>query len=63
MDELVEDVQALDSAGEAWGTKASEPVHKVRHHLQQESPARAESDAHTVSRSGVRRTWLPFSTK
>jgi len=36
MDELVEDLQALDSAGEAWGTKASELVHKVRHHLREE---------------------------
>ena len=36
MDELVEDLQALDSAGEAWGTKASELVHKVRHHLKEE---------------------------
>ena len=36
MDELVEDLQALDSAGEAWGTKAGELVHKVRHHLKEE---------------------------
>ena len=36
MDELVEDLQALDSAGEAWGTKASELVRKVRHHLKEE---------------------------
>jgi hypothetical protein len=36
IDELVEDLQALDSAGEAWGTKASELVHKVRHHLKEE---------------------------
>ena len=36
MDELVEDLQALDSAGEAWGSKASELVHKVRHHLKEE---------------------------
>jgi hypothetical protein len=36
MDELVEDLQALDAAGEAWGTKASELVHKVRHHLKEE---------------------------
>ena len=36
MDELVEDLQALDSAGEAWGTKASELAHKVRHHLKEE---------------------------
>ena len=36
MDELVEDLQALDSAGEAWGIKASGLVHKVRHHLKEE---------------------------
>lgn len=36
MDELVEDLQALNSAGEAWGTKASELAHKVRHHLKEE---------------------------
>ena len=36
MDELVEDLQALDSAGEAWGIKAGELVHKVRHHLKEE---------------------------
>lgn len=36
MDELVEDLQALDPAGEAWGTKASELAHKVRHHLKEE---------------------------
>jgi cytochrome c556 len=36
MDELVEDLQALDSAGQAWGTKAGELVHKVRHHLKEE---------------------------
>jgi hypothetical protein len=36
MDELVEDLQALDAAGEAWGTKASELAHKVRHHLKEE---------------------------
>jgi hypothetical protein len=36
MDELVEELQALDSAEEAWGTKASELVHKVRHHLKEE---------------------------
>jgi hypothetical protein len=36
MDELVEDLRALDSAGEAWGAKAGELVHKVRHHLKEE---------------------------
>lgn len=36
MDELVEDLQKLDPAGEAWGAKASELAHKVRHHLKEE---------------------------
>lgn len=36
MDELVEALQALDPAGEAWGTRAGELVHKVRHHLKEE---------------------------
>jgi hypothetical protein len=36
MDELVEALEALDAAGEAWGTKAGELVHKVRHHLKEE---------------------------
>jgi hypothetical protein len=36
MDELVEELQALNSDGEAWGTKASELAHKVRHHLKEE---------------------------
>ena len=36
MDELVEDLQALDPAEEAWGAKAGELVHKVRHHLKEE---------------------------
>lgn len=36
MDELVEDLRALDAAGEAWGAKASELAHKVRHHLKEE---------------------------
>lgn len=36
MDELVEDLRALDPAGEAWGTKAGELAHKVRHHLKEE---------------------------
>ena len=33
MDELVEDLDALDAAGDAWARKASELAHKVRHHL------------------------------
>lgn len=36
MDELVEDLQALSPSGEAWGAKASELAHKVRHHLKEE---------------------------
>ena len=36
MDELVEDLQALDAAGEAWHAKASELAHKVLHHLKEE---------------------------
>jgi hypothetical protein len=36
MDELVEDLQALNASGEAWGAKASELAHKVRHHLKEE---------------------------
>lgn len=36
MDELVEDLQALAASGEAWGAKAAELVHKVRHHLKEE---------------------------
>lgn len=36
MDELVEDLHQLDPAGEAWGAKASELAHKVRHHLKEE---------------------------
>ena len=36
MDELVEELQALNPDGEAWGTKASELAHKVRHHLKEE---------------------------
>ncbi len=36
MDELVEDLQALAADGEAWGHKASELAHKVRHHLKEE---------------------------
>jgi hypothetical protein len=36
MDELVEDLQALDASGEAWTHKASELAHKVRHHLKEE---------------------------
>jgi hypothetical protein len=42
MDEVVEDLQALDAAGEAWGTKAGELVHKelvhkVRHLKEEET--------------------------
>jgi len=36
MDELVEDLQALDPGGDAWGSKAGELAHKVRHHLKEE---------------------------
>lgn len=36
MDELVEELQALDTAGQAWGSKASELASKVRHHLKEE---------------------------
>lgn len=36
MDELVEDLQGLDPGGEAWGHKAVELAHKVRHHLKEE---------------------------
>jgi len=36
IDELVEELQELDPSGEAWGAKASELVHKVRHHLKEE---------------------------
>lgn len=36
LDELVEDLQALDAGGEAWGAKAGELAHKVRHHLKEE---------------------------
>ncbi len=36
MDELVEELGALDPAGEAWGRKAGELAHKVRHHLKEE---------------------------
>ena len=36
MDELVEELQALDPNGDAWGRKAGELVHKVRHHLKEE---------------------------
>ncbi len=36
MDELVEELQALDPAGDAWGQKAGELAHKVRHHLKEE---------------------------
>ena len=36
IDELVEDVQKLDPAGEAWIEKARELSHKVHHHLREE---------------------------
>lgn len=36
MDELVEALQALKADGEAWGAKAAELAHKVRHHLKEE---------------------------
>lgn len=36
MDELVEDLGALSASGDAWGTKAIELAHKVRHHLKEE---------------------------
>ncbi len=36
MDELVEDLGKLDAKGAAWGEKAKELSHKVRHHLKEE---------------------------
>ena len=36
IDELVEDLQALDPAGEAWGDTAKALAHEVRHHLKEE---------------------------
>lgn len=36
IDELVEDVQALDPAGAAWLEKAKELSHEVHHHLREE---------------------------
>ena len=36
MDELVEDLIKLDPAGDAFGAKARELTHKVRHHLKEE---------------------------
>ncbi|MEP7283265.1 MAG: hemerythrin domain-containing protein [Rubrivivax sp.] len=36
MDELVEDLQSLEPDGDAWGAKALELSHKVRHHLKEE---------------------------
>jgi hemerythrin superfamily protein len=36
MDELVEDLGKLDPKGDAWGPKAKELSHKVRHHLKEE---------------------------
>jgi ElaB/YqjD/DUF883 family membrane-anchored ribosome-binding protein len=36
IDELVEDLQALEASGDAWGEKAKDLAHKVRHHLKEE---------------------------
>lgn len=36
IDELVEALQALDPAGEAWGEHAKALAHQVRHHLKEE---------------------------
>lgn len=36
IDELVEDLQALDPSGTAWGNTAKALAHKVRHHLKEE---------------------------
>lgn len=36
MDELVEDLHDLDPSGGAWGKKAAELSHQVRHHLKEE---------------------------
>ncbi len=36
MDELVEELHALDPAGDAWGKKAVELEDKVLHHLKEE---------------------------
>jgi hypothetical protein len=36
IDEIIEDMQKLDPAGEAWMTKAHELSHKVHHHLREE---------------------------
>ena len=36
IDELIEDVQKLDPAGDAWIDKARELSHKVHHHLREE---------------------------
>ncbi|MBA3486900.1 MAG: hemerythrin domain-containing protein [Lysobacter sp.] len=36
IDELIEDVQQLDPAGDAWIDKAKELSHKVHHHLREE---------------------------
>ena len=36
MDELVEDLRKLDPAGDAWGEKARQLAHEVRHHLEEE---------------------------
>ncbi len=36
IDELVEDLQGLDPAGDPWGDTAKALTHKVRHHLKEE---------------------------
>jgi hypothetical protein len=36
IEELVEDLQALDAAGDAWSETAKTLAHKVRHHLKEE---------------------------
>ncbi|GAB3732255.1 hemerythrin domain-containing protein [Luteimonas pelagia] len=39
IDELVEDLQGLDPAGDAWHEKAKELSHEVHHHLREEEKA------------------------
>lgn len=36
IDEAIEDIEALDPAGEAWGEHATALAHRVRHHLKEE---------------------------
>ena len=36
LDELVEELGKLDAKGDAWGAKAKELSHRVRHHLKEE---------------------------